>query len=98
MFKIDLFTISTLLHDLPGEELVPTKNLNSYLMESVIQPILQGKKVHYGDLDYDQFDDLDLHRAHGYCSALSNAGYKLLTLSKAIHNADACASRQCVFC
>ena len=98
MFKIDLFTMSNLLCGLPGEELISTEDLNPYLVESVIQPVLQRKEVCYGDLDYDQFSDLDLQYAYDYYCALYRMRHSLSVLSTAIRDADACASRQHAFC
>lgn len=90
MQKIDLSAMDHILRDLPEEEMVSTKELNPYLMESVIQPILRGESIRYRDLDYDQFDEMDLQHGYTYCEALDSLTYQLLHLAESIYELDAC--------
>ncbi len=98
MQKINLSAMSALLNGLPEEELVPTNGVNPYLLEHVIRALLQGKKVRYGDLDYDQFEDQDLRLACRYCDELESKERELLRLADQIQCTNACAVKLRAFC
>lgn len=98
MQKINLSTMQKLLSGLSQEVLVSAGNVNPYLLEHVICALQKGKKVRYGDLDYDQFEDQDLRLACQYCEDLESVERHLSNLSERIKGAEACAVKQRVFC
>lgn len=98
MLKVDLSVMDHELQQLRDEEIVPTAHLNAYLCAAVIVPVMDGCPVRYGDLDYDQFDDLDIQMASEYCDALGDRMRELARLSAAISDLDACAIKRRAFC
>ena len=98
MQKINLMALQSILRELPQEDAVPTDGVNQYLMEHVIEALINGKKVCYGDLDYSRFDDIDLRRASGYCEELRKMEWQLGELCLRIGNTDACPSKRRGYC
>ena len=98
MLKIDMSAMDRNLRNLPDEEMIPTTHLNPYLLASIIHPILNGETIRYCEVDYNQFDDLDLQNACDYCSDLNRKAYQLAGLSRAVWNTEACAISQRIFC
>lgn len=98
MPQVNLKTLNQALLRLPAEEIVSTKFVSPYLLEHVIIPLQQNRSVCYGDLDYDQFDDLELRDASGYCDKLEGASCHLKRLEDAIAHTTACPIKQRAFC
>ena len=98
MQKINLQTALRILRELPQEAPVSADGVNQYLMEHVIEALINGRRVCYGDLDYSRFDDIDLRRASGYCEDLRKMEWQLGELCLRIKNADACPSRRRAYC
>ena len=98
MPQVDLKALNQALLSLPAEEIVSTKFVSPYLLEHVIVPLQQNQPVCYGDLDYDQFDDLELRDASGYCDELSRAAYRLEKLAGNIEHVQACPILKRTFC
>lgn len=98
MPQINLEVLQTTLQSLPSEEIVSAESVSPYLLSHVIRPVQQGQVIRYRDLDFDQFDDLDLEHASDYCSRISDMQYKLGHLSNVIGQTSACAIRRRSFC
>lgn len=98
MPQINLEILQESLHGLPEEELVATDLVSPYLLNRVILPLQRNETVCYGDLDYDQFDDLELRNASSYCDSLSSAAYELERLTDSIQRVTACSIKRRAFC
>ena len=81
-----------------AEETVPKGDTSPYLIATIINPILAGKSVKYGDIDFSEFDLDDLRRAFGYCGDISRTSYKLETLVANISASEAAACKARSFC
>lgn len=84
-------------HAKEGEP-VSTAEVSPYLLEHVIRPLMRGEKVRYGDIDYDQFEDVDLRVASGYCEDIYCVARKLEQFVGDISNTESAARRTRVFC
>lgn len=96
--KISMKALAERLEQVEPEEAVPSEGMNPYLLQHIIEPMRKGIPVRYGEIDYEQFDDMDLRRAAGYCDALEMLSYRLERLAEQVRRADACAVKQRVFC
>lgn len=96
--KISMKVFMEELKQTEPEEAVSSEGLSPYLQQHIIEPMRQGIPVRYGEIDYEQFDDMDLRRAAGYCAALEMLSYRLEGLAEQVRRADACAVKQRVFC
>lgn len=81
-----------------SEDTVPNGNTNPYLVEAIIEPLLAGKSVKYGDIDFSMFELDELRTAAGYCEEISRTSAKLekLVANLSISKAAACKTR--AFC
>lgn len=75
--KIDLKELHKLLRRQPPEETVDRSDVNPYLLDEVLQPLLAGKELCYGDIDYSRFEADDLRVLSDYCDRRDGAAYKL---------------------
>ncbi len=98
MPSIDLSVLQKNLHEQSQEETVPFDYVNRYLLDKVIFPVRNGECVRYGDIDFDQFDDLDLRYASGYCRELHGMSYRLDGFIRTIRQTEACAIKHRAFC
>ena len=72
MSKLNLSLFVNALAELPSVEGLPDEHIGeSYLLERVIFPLLNGETVSIDDLDMDAFDQIErCEQADGGCSAL----------------------------
>ena len=80
------------------EDTVPKGDTNPYLIAAIIEPILAGKTVKYGDIDFSEFELDDLRRAAGYCGDISSTSYKLENLVENICGSEAASCKTRSFC
>ena len=95
---VDLRAFQKALSGLPEEETVDSSEVHPYLLNEIFRPILTGKSVCYGDIDFSEFDADDLSVISDYCDRRESMMHKLWEyvneLSKAV--ASACTGR--AFC
>lgn len=77
---------------------MPKGNTNPYLIETIIKPLLAGKSVKYGDIDFSEFELDELRTAAGYCDDISRTSEKLKSLVANISGAEAAACKTRLFC
>ena len=96
--KIDIERLTQALSDVKAAETVSTGEVNAYLLNEVIRPLLQGVTLCYGDVDYSRFDIDDLRVAARYCENIGDMSYRLRGVIDNIAKARAkpCARR--AFC
>lgn len=75
--KIDLEGLCKLLRQKTTEDTVDRSGINPYLLDEVLQPILAGKELCYGDIDYSRFEADDLRVLSDYCDRRNGVAYKL---------------------
>lgn len=64
---VDLNALKQKLAKLPSEETVDSSEVNPYLLNEVLRPMLAGKELRYGDVDYSRFEADDLRVISHYC-------------------------------
>lgn len=96
--KLDLELLSMLFFQAQEGPPVSTEGVNPYLLENVLKPFLRRETLRYGDLDYDAFEDDDLHRFSEYCRELYDAGSKLDQLSATMSKTQPEPCKQRMFC
>lgn len=96
--EFSLKHLSERLLAMQSEDTVPKGDTNSYLIAAIIEPILAGKTVKYGDIDFSEFELDDLRRAAGYCGDISSTSYKLKNLVENICGSEAAACKTRSFC
>lgn len=96
--NLDLKLLTRRFSQANAGEPVPTEEVNLYLLEQVIRPLLSGEKVRYGDIDYDAFEDVDLRVASSYCDDIFQVVYKLEQFVGDIANTQPAARRMRTFC
>ena len=80
------------------EDTVPKGDTNPYLMKTIIEPLLAGKSVKYGDIDFSEFELDELRTAAGYCGDISRTSDKLKSLVANISCSEAAACKTRAFC
>ena len=57
---------------------IPTDQISPYLVEHFIAPILQGRKVLYGDLDFDLFTLDDIEKVAVFAEENEHSGKRTM--------------------
>ena len=96
--KLNLKELSHAFRKLKEEETVSSNGVNSYLLEKVLLPTLQGNAPMLKDIDYSQFEDDDISDLANYCESLMAESNRLMQFVGAVASIEAvpCCSRQ--FC
>ena len=95
---LDLNVLRKALLQAPREETVDSSDVNPYLLNEVLQPMLAGKVLRYGEIDYSRFDADDLRTIAYYCQARSRVIAGLYSLIGGIAEAPPAACKSRVFC
>ena len=92
---LDLQVLQASLNELPSEETVDSSEVNPYLLNEVLRPLLSGKVLHYGDIDFSEFDADDLRVISDYCDKRDHAmcGLQKIVTGLVEARASACKSR-----
>lgn len=96
--NLDLCVLCQSLQDAKEEEIVSTEGVNPYLLNEVLEPLLCGKKLCYGDIDYTQFEADDLRTLADHYDRRCRASHRLETLVGVIAKAEPAACRSRAFC
>ena len=80
------------------EETVPADDVNPYLLNEVLAPLLHGVDLRYGDIDFSRFDVDDLRTLAGHCEDRDRISYKFRNLSAVLDTAAPMACRRRAFC
>ena len=95
---VNLDTLRKTLSETPAEETVDSSGVNTYLLNEVLRPILAGKELCYGDIDYSKFDADDVRYISDYCDEYERVSDKLCGFLRGIVKAEASACRNRAFC
>ena len=96
--ELDLNRLTTRLHTALPEDTVPKGKTNSYLIAAIIEPVLNGRTVKYGDIDFSAFELDDLRRAAGYCDDIDRTASMLSGLVGRMSSTEAAACKVRSFC
>lgn len=96
--NLDLYVLCQLLQDAKEEEILSTEGVNPYLLNEVLKPLLCGKRLCYGDIDYTQFEADDLRILADHYDRRCSAIHRLETLAGVIAKAAPAACRSRAFC
>ena len=96
--QVDLNALQRKLKEALPEDTVDASEVNPYLLNEVFRPLLAGKELCYGDIDYSKFDADDLQVIARYCQTRNHVIEVLKNLVGNIIKAvpGACSSR--AFC
>lgn len=92
---VDLNTLRRKLTEALPEDTVNASEVNPYLLNEVFCPLLAGKELCYGDIDYSKFDADDVRVVARYCETRNDIIDMLQNLVGNIIKAvpAACSSR-----
>ena len=95
---LDLSVLRETLREAPQEETVAGSEVNPYLLNKVLRPLLAGKDLCYGDIDYSRFEADDLRELAQYCDKRDRVTAVLRELVSGISKAPPAACRVRAFC
>ena len=96
--RLDLELLSIRLSQKEAELTVSTDGVNTYLLENVLQPCMEGNPVFLGDIAFDAFAPDDIQKLGAYHDNLIYASEKLVQFVKTVDCAPPAASRNRMFC
>ncbi len=96
--KLDLKLLSMRLSQVKDEPPVPTDGVNSYLLEKILLPCMNGGSVLLRDIDYGAFEVEDVDALEEYYDELSRAGGQLGQLMETVRNCPPEARKARQFC
>jgi len=97
--KIDLHRFAEKLKSTASENTVSGKEeVLPYLYDHILLPLLSGRLVRYGDIDFDAFEADDLRVLSYYCDEINRTVYRLEMLNRKLIKTPPAASRHRVFC
>lgn len=76
----------------------PIDGVNTYLLEKVLRPTLQGKAPRLQEIDYSKFEDDDISDLADYCERLGRSVVKLEQFTGAVAAIEAIPSHSRQFC
>lgn len=95
---IDLKTLCESIKQKESEDCVPTGDVNPYLYNEVLKPMLEGKALTYGEIDFSMFDTDDLRVISHYCDERESLSYKLEGLVGQIASVKPAACTKRAYC
>lgn len=95
--NIDLGRLQRNLHEAKSEETVPHDDVNPYLF-SLLQRLLAGEDVTYGEIDFSAFEADDLRVLSHYCHERDGLSYRLRQLTESMGKARAFSCKARAFC
>ena len=97
--KIDLHRFAEKLKCTGAEDTVSGKEeVLPYLYDQILLPLLSGRLVRYGDIDFDAFEADDLRVLSYYCDEINRTVYRLEMLNRKLIETPPSASRRRAFC
>ena len=96
--KVDLNILRKKLSELPSEETVDSSEVNPYLLNEVLRPLLAGTELRYGDVDYSQFEADDLRMIAHYCDMRDSVCSGLRNLLVGIAESVPSACKKKAYC
>ena len=95
---VDFNVLQKKLAELPSEEAVDSSEVNPYLLNEVLRPLLAGRSLTYGDIDYSKFEADDLRMLSHYCDERDHVSSDLRKLVGSLAKSMPSACRNRAFC
>ncbi len=95
---LDLKLLSMRFSQAENEPPAPTEGVNSYLLEKILLPCMNGDTILLRDIDYDAFDVEDIETLAEYHDELAHAGYRLGQLTNTVQNLPPEPKKARMFC
>ncbi len=96
--KLDLKLLSIRFSQMKNEPPVPTESINSYLLEKILLPCMNGGKILLQDIEFDSFEVKDIDELEEYYNELSKAGVKLRQFMETVRNLPSVTCKTRSFC
>ncbi len=96
--KVELKQLAALLSRLEDEPVIPRDGVNSYLLDKVLVPGMNGDTLCLGEIDFDAFDLEDVNTLANYYDELQQQSCVLSQWAKAMVEVLPAASRSRAFC
>ena len=96
--NLNLDAFNKYLSEAEAGETVPTGDVNPYLLECVLKPMLYGKKLCYGDIDYSKFETDELRALSGHCDERWSAMGRIQALVSGLSGSRAAACSTRAYC
>lgn len=96
--KLDLTLLSMRFSQTKDEPPIPTAGVNSYLLQKILLPCMNGESVRLRDIDYDAFEVEDVDTLERYYDDLSRAGGRLRQFTETVQNCPPEARKARQFC
>lgn len=96
--KLDLTLLSIRFSQAKDEPPIPTVGVNSYLLQKILLPCMNGESIRMRDIDYDAFEVEEVDVLERYYDDLSRAGGRLRQFTEAVQNCPPEARKVRLFC
>ena len=96
--QLDLNKLFQTLRTIQEEEMLDASEVNPYLLNKVLKPLLDGKELCYGDIDFSAFERDDLRVLSDYCDRRSNLSSQLQKLTEVLIGGKPAACKGRAFC
>ena len=96
--KIDLRELAALLSAVEGQQTFGYRNAPDYVLKHIYEPLLQGKKLRFADLDFEAFNEDDLNALEEWINDRGYAFSRLCRLNEHFSNAVPVSAAARAFC
>lgn len=96
--QADMKALRRLLEKAPQEETVDSSDVNPYLLNEVLRPMMAGVDLRYGDIDFTRFETDDLRMLAHYYDEIGHISNSLNNLVGKLVEAAPCACKGRAFC
>ena len=95
---VDLCALRRKLAEALEEDVIDSSEVNPYLLNEVLRPMLGGKDLCYGDIDFTRFNADDLQIVADYCDVREAVISKMDNVVGKMANAAPHACNKRVYC
>lgn len=80
--ELDFQRMGEAFRRIESADTFPKGEVNAYLWNELVLPLLQGGTLRFGDIDFSRFQADDLHLVEERCAAMERASGKLADLTE----------------
>ncbi len=84
MIYLDLGLLAMHLTSVPSQNVEIPYVVNRHLVETVLTPIMYDEPVFFRDIDFDAFEESDLHPFEMYCGKISSLQYQVTSVQSSM--------------
>lgn len=96
--KLNLKLLATRFFQAEEGICLPDDSVNSYLLENVLRPNLEGNLLYLGDIDFDAFDTEDVSALEDYYDRLELAARSLGQFAQTVDRVPPAPKAARMFC